>query len=506
MRFLVILLALMLAALGVAGCSPSNALADVRAQGPVVPTRALPSPTPTATATANPTATPEPTDMPTATPTQEASPTAHMTAEVTELPSTPADITTTPTVAGFSVAGNLRIGNTLQGTITTQQPMVFYTYQGVAGQAVDISMTRDSGDLDAFMVVLDAAGRELARNDDTSVASTNAIIRGLTLPEDGDYLIVASRYGQRFGLSVGDFTLRVSLHNATEPASGTFAETTEYGELRAGTINNAQFEHIYTFQAQAGDLLSMTAAATAGNLDTALTVSDNLGNVLARNDDDIGNASTDAALRQMLIPADGMYSVIVSRFQGPRGTTAGDFRFKLTLEETGADEGGRLRYAVLNPLQSGTIRDDGSVYTDYYVGDRLDDDNEERAYQVLLTFALPENDGNAQIDVAHFMPASCSIRGSGLGSNALVIYDDPFGNVSETEELASPGASARELGRLSECLPLEITDAVERAYQRGDDSLQLRLAMPSAPQNGEIDAVGLSEPRLSLLFEEPPGG
>lgn len=519
MRLIALIWALALLALVAAGCGPFSVAADVRQQGPVVPTRALPSPTPTEAATATPTPTDAPTQtsVPTATPTDAASatPEPSATATPTETPvppsATPTDSPTLPptesasTVTGYAIDGTLQTSSRRQGSITTTQPVAIFAYEATGGETVDLRMMRTSGNLDPFMLVMDATGREIARNDDTTIMDTNAAVHGLTWPADGTYLVVASRYGQRFGDSIGDFTIEVMPHDANVDASGTFAEAVTYGELRSGTITNLLFESIYSFEAQAGDEITMTTLSTAGNLDTSLILTDNLGNTLAKNDDDIGNTSTDAALRGVLIPDDGIYSVIVTRFQGPRGTTAGDFRFKLTLDRTDADEGGRLRYATLNPLQSGTVRDDGSLYTDYFVGDQLGDDNLEHDFHILLTFALPDA-SESEIEAATFLPESCSVRGEAFTGDGLVIYEDPFGTVNETASMGRPGVSARTLGRLAACEPLDVSMAVGAAYTRGDTSFQLRLALPDAPKNRNTDAVGLSEPRLSLLFSEPPGG
>ena len=523
---MVLLLVLALAGVGLLGCGPVAGVAadDAHLQGPVVPTRALPSPTPTVTASSTATPTTEPTGVPSLTPTDTVTETPSATASATDAPTgvatatstvspTPeptsipsATLTATPwTIANQTVAQSISIGTPLRDTITTQQPMMLVGYRGSGGQTIDLTMERDSGDLDTFLIVQDEAGRELARSDDVSQVDTDSAIRGLRLPTDGDYLIVASRYGQRFGVSIGDFTLSVTLHNPTAEASGTFAEPIIYDELRTGTITNADFEYVYTFEGQAGDLISMQASEAAGNLDTSLMLTDSFGNSLARNDDDISNNSTDAALRRVLLPDDGYYSVVVTRFQGQLGNSAGEFRFKLTLDQREADEGGRLRFAVLNPLQSGTIREDGSLFTDFYVGDQVDEENEERTYQALLTFALPKSPEGAAVKTAEFEPESCSNRGEGFSGSGLVVYAEAYGTVRESAALAQAGPGSVELGRLSECVPLDITAAVARAYEQGQTTFQMRLALPDAPQNRNTDAVGLAGPRLSVLFEDLSG-
>jgi len=527
---LVFVVALTLAGLGLLGCSPvEDVLAGASFQGPVVPTRALPSPTatatvtPIATATSTDTPTPEPTRTATTTPTDEATVEPTATLAPTEVPTeaaTPTSLvspspaptdppvvtpeTTAWVIADQPISHTLIIGAPLRETITSQQPQVLAGFRGSGGQTIDVTMERDSGDLDAFLIVQDAVGRELARGDDLNPTDTTAAIRGLTLPSDGDYLIVASRYGQRFGNSIGDFTLNLTLHNPTAEDSGTIAEPIAYDELRTGTITNARFEYVYTFEGQAGDLISLQASESSGNLDTSITLTDNFGNTLARNDDDISNTSTNAALRRVLLPEDGYYSIVVTRFQGQQGNTAGEFRFKLTLEQREADEGGRLRFAVLNPLQSGTIREDGSLFTDFFVGDQLDEENEERRYQALLTFVLPEAPADAAIEAARFVPDSCSNRGSGFNTG-LVVYHEDFGVVSQSAALADAGPGAQALGELTDCIPLDITATIARAYAQGRTTFQMRLVLPDAPQNRETDAVGLAEPRLSVLFDQPPG-
>jgi uncharacterized protein YraI len=89
-----------------------------------------------------------------------------------------------------------------------------YTFEAIAGDIVDIHMTRDSGDLDPQIIVLDANGQEIARNDDLSGEETrDATIEGLTIPEDGIYTIVATRYQENIGLTEGDYSLTLEKTN-----------------------------------------------------------------------------------------------------------------------------------------------------------------------------------------------------------------------------------------------------------------------------------------------------
>jgi hypothetical protein len=98
----------------------------------------------------------------------------------------------------------------LRGTISADYHQRFYAFTGQRGQTANISLTRAGGDLDAFVALLTPDGRELVSDDDSG-GGQNALIGGYTLPADGLYLILATRYQQDAGTTAGDFTLTLSL-------------------------------------------------------------------------------------------------------------------------------------------------------------------------------------------------------------------------------------------------------------------------------------------------------
>jgi hypothetical protein len=121
--------------------------------------------------------------------------------------------TSTP-APGFNTAIGMSYDNTVQGTIGGDVAGGQYTFVGSAGDVISIGMTRDSGDLDPQIILLDADGNEVTRNDDSpGQESRDALIEGFTLPADGTYTIIATRYQENVGLSAGDYSLTLNKTN-----------------------------------------------------------------------------------------------------------------------------------------------------------------------------------------------------------------------------------------------------------------------------------------------------
>ncbi len=101
------------------------------------------------------------------------------------------------------------------------------------------------------------------------------------------------------------------------------AEALIYGRPSFGSVDDATPFTVYTFQARAGDRVRISMRATRGTLDPALYLLDPSGIQLAFNDDaapnDI-NSQIDA-----VIPADGRYIIIATRFGALTGGTSGSF-------------------------------------------------------------------------------------------------------------------------------------------------------------------------------------
>ncbi|MEP7292587.1 MAG: hypothetical protein ABI835_12450 [Chloroflexota bacterium] len=558
MRFLLLCLALLL----FAGCSPTEVAVLPTLDGPVVPTRVIPSATPTlpATETPTPTQTFTPTEIPptdtpsataapretpvpaSATPSLMPSPTETVAIAIpsatntvaTPLPSptntveilTPSATHTVETPASTPVATPtptasptlspllldpviyrsstwqepveintaVTLDTPISGTIDDPHPAVLYSFAGTAGMTIDVSMTEQTGNLDAFLLILDPKGREIVRNDDEIVGNGNSAVRGVILPEAGTYVIVATRYGQQFGTSSGDFTL--TLTNASGERVGSFSRQTGYDSLISDTLDDDNPEQVYTFRATAGDVISIQMTTTSGDLDPNITLTNNLGTPLTYNDDNLLMGTLDSAMQNFIIPRSGYYAIIARRYSD--NASSGDYRLKLALDGQNATS----IYAVLNPVNSASVSEEGTLFTNFNIGDEIDDETgQEHTYQVLLTFHLPPNDDQA-VDEAMLGIAPCFERGGGFDElGTLTIYQDNYGSINRTRNITRPLPGARILDTQDGCDSLDLTDLVQEAYDNGDPDVQIRLIFRDHTNNGETDSVLIS-PSLLITFEE----
>jgi hypothetical protein len=96
------------------------------------------------------------------------------------------------------------------------------------------------------------------------------------------------------------------------------------GPTVTGNINRLRPAVAYTFQGTAGTEVAFTMARTSGSLDTYLILLGTDGRELARNDD-ASDGIRDSAIIYIL-PQDGTYTIVATRFGQTIGGTEGDFR------------------------------------------------------------------------------------------------------------------------------------------------------------------------------------
>lgn len=97
------------------------------------------------------------------------------------------------------------------GLITSAQPVSVYSFTGSANEMVSVSLSATSGSLDTLVQLLDGSGAVLSANDDLEDgSSTNSSIRDFRLFADGEYRIVATRYGKELGGTEGHYAILLS--------------------------------------------------------------------------------------------------------------------------------------------------------------------------------------------------------------------------------------------------------------------------------------------------------
>lgn len=97
------------------------------------------------------------------------------------------------------------------GSITFDNKFDMYVFSAEAGDIVSISMTNTSGTLDPTLYLIGPLGNRVAENDDAVAGeNTNSLIADLTLPESGQYIIIATHFGALYGGTTGTYTLTLT--------------------------------------------------------------------------------------------------------------------------------------------------------------------------------------------------------------------------------------------------------------------------------------------------------
>ncbi len=224
----------------------------------------------------------------------------------------------------------LRYGDQVINRISDMQPQLYYTFDARRGDIINVHMRRVSGDLDSYLQVVDERSFVLADNDDLigALVPLDAGIEGLVIEQDGTYIIIASRYGQAAGISAGSFVLL--LEEARNSGLGNTPQTAFPllpGDVVDGAITGDQARRYYRFQASANDLITVRVSRSSGSLDSFVTITD--ANLVTLASDDDGGGGQNARIDQFQVPADGVYYIIVSRFEGDSAPTAGGYRLEL---------------------------------------------------------------------------------------------------------------------------------------------------------------------------------
>jgi Flp pilus assembly protein TadD len=222
----------------------------------------------------------------------------------------------------------IAFGETVDDTIGGDESAVRYEFRARDGDQIGIRMEVLSGTLDPLLILLDSEGNELARNDDDPQGTgRDSYLRDFVIPMDGQYTIIATRFQEALGSTEGDFRLMLEDEGGDRPLPPPPTDgLLPYGTVIQDRIGEAAAVHEYAFEARDGDLVSIRMEVVSGTLDPLLILLDPAGNELARNDDDPQGAGRDAHLRDYFIPADGVYTIVATRFQEALGSTEGEFR------------------------------------------------------------------------------------------------------------------------------------------------------------------------------------
>lgn len=232
---------------------------------------------------------------------------------------------------GFATAQDdlltIAFGESLEGDLTNERYRETYIFAGRADEIISISMQALDGDLDPLMTLVGADGNVVAHSDDDGDGK-DAFIDNLRLPADGDYFLIATRFGHEHGSTTGAYQLTLQRIGATTAPGATL----QFGDSIFGSITPDMPQVTYTFYAPRGTVINLTMNRTSGNLDPFIDVANERGQIVISGDDDPTIQGTlNAGIRNFTVPQTGFYVVVATRYGRNAGTSTGSFI--LSLEE-----------------------------------------------------------------------------------------------------------------------------------------------------------------------------
>ncbi len=104
------------------------------------------------------------------------------------------------------------------------------------------------------------------------------------------------------------------------------------GVPQFGNITPANKFDLYTFEADAGQVVTINMRRSQGSLDTKLFLISPIGFEIAENDDAVPGETTDSLINGFVLPESGQYLIIATHFGTIYGGTTGSYELSLTLE------------------------------------------------------------------------------------------------------------------------------------------------------------------------------
>lgn len=240
--------------------------------------------------------------------------------------------------ASSDVPVTLAYGAVERGTINDEQSERRYVFQGRAGDIVEITMRSTGAQvLDTFLRLIDPAGQPFAENDDIQPGQVRDSQLTTTLPLDGQYTIVATRYeGDDADPTTGDYELSLVYQDPATAGVERIPTGIQYGETISGSIDDEVYLRFYVFEGRQGDNVEIIVETPERNLDSLMYLytytSANEPLLLEANDDSPLGNTWDPYINYTL-PRNGTYLIAVTRYEQSGQLTSGSFRLTLRLKE-----------------------------------------------------------------------------------------------------------------------------------------------------------------------------
>lgn len=240
----------------------------------------------------------------------------------------------------YSEGGDIALGQVITGELTDAARPV-WTFHGDAGQLISIVLTPLSNQLDLIFELLGPDGQPLATKDETFAGDPEVLV-GLELPLTGAYRLQIRSFSDKGG----SYTL--ALDEGGESTSNFYdAGDLVYGNVKREMLRENE-AHAWFFEGRAGDEVTVLVSPLGDNLDMDIWLLDPQVHRLAQKDE---NLSGETEMIEMVLPADGLYAVMVREFFGE----AGEYEISITakgydnLEDVGSISYGQTVTGTLLP-------------------------------------------------------------------------------------------------------------------------------------------------------------
>ncbi|MDZ4766858.1 MAG: PPC domain-containing protein [Chloroflexota bacterium] len=171
----------------------------------------------------------------------------------------------------------------------------------------------------------------------------NLNVNGTVLPPVTGTLLPGQTYVSSFDIETDSTVAATGLVGVVDdqilpaPAAEILASagSIELGTTINGTITNDQPYQAYSFAANASDIVSINMdAISGGSLDTFLALLDPGGAIVSVNDDS-AQGITNSAIASALLPSEGTYTIVATRYAKAIGGTEGNFTLTLFSQTAG---------------------------------------------------------------------------------------------------------------------------------------------------------------------------
>lgn len=284
----------------------------------------------------------------------------------------------------------------ISGRLDDANPRDVFAVEGLRGEVIRFELTVTEGDLDPVLSVFDNSGGLALHRDDS--AAGFGVQHDFTMERTGRYFVVVARFGYSLGATSGSYALRMTRKGVLSEGGSTL----RYNDSVIGTISDTNAEVFYTFQAEQGDILTISMVRSSGTLDPYLQVVDSERFEIAKNDDH-SRDTRNARIEGLIIERSGPYIIVATRYDDSAGS------FVLSIEEAANSGMGSSRLAPL-PIRYGESRSGTLSHAQY-----------ERYY----SFAAEAGD---------LVTVSMN-RGAGGDLDCyLILADDAFGTIQEDDD------------------------------------------------------------------------